>query len=187
MCSGICCQTGIYPIDLIRTRMMTSPGTYTGFVDCFQQTIQKEGVTALYKGLLPANIFAVPYYGTQFFVYDTLKVQYTTFGLSKDQPPRQPHPLLGIPLGAISSMVACTVAFPFQMTWKRLQVQGVGGRPILYNGSFDCLQKVITTEGVKGVYAGLIPNLIKLAPTGAISFLAVETIKDVMGWKPTTK
>ena len=70
------------------------------------------------------------------------------------------------------------------MAWKRLQVQGVGGRPIQYSGTFDCLRQVISKEGVRGVYAGLVPNLIKLAPTGAISFLAVEAIKDAMGWRP---
>merc|ERR1712151_1080193 len=183
MSSGIVCQTGVYPIDLIRTRMMTSPGVYEGMVDCFQKTVKEEGVAALYKGLLPANMFAVPYYGTQFFVYDTLKAQYSTFGRPKNDP-RPAHPLIGVPLGAISSMAACVVAFPFQMAWKRLQVQGVGGRPIRYSGTFDCLQKVITKEGVKGVYAGVGPNLVKLAPTGAISFLSVEVIKDVMGWRP---
>jgi len=183
MSSGICCQTGVYPIDLIRTRMMTSPGAYDGMVDCFKKTIGNEGPAALYKGLLPANLFAIPYYGTQFFVYDMLKAQYTTFGRPKNDP-RPGHPLIGVPLGAISSMAACITAFPMQMAWKRLQVQGVGGRPILYSGTFDCLKKVATKEGLKGVYAGLGPNLIKLAPTGAISFLAVETIKDIFGWHP---
>jgi solute carrier family 25 phosphate transporter 23/24/25/41 len=182
MCSGIFCQTGVYPIDLVRTRMMTSPGVYAGFGDCLKQTMGTEGPMGLFKGLLPANLFAVPYYGTQFFVYDTMKIQYTTF-MRPVNDPRQPHPLLGIPLGAISGMVACTVAFPFQMAWKRMQVQGVGGRPVLYKNSFDCLHKVISTEGMAGVYAGLTANLVKLAPTGAISFLAVETIKDVMGWR----
>lgn len=183
MSSGIVCQTGVYPIDLIRTRMMTSPDAYTGMVDCYKQTVAAEGVGGLFKGLLPANLFAVPYYGTQFFVYDMLKVQYTTFGRPADDP-RPANALIGIPLGAISSMAACFVAFPFQMAWKRLQVQGIGGRPVLYKGTFDCLQQVMAKEGIRGVYAGLVPNLIKLAPTGAISFLAVEAIKDVMGWRP---
>jgi len=64
-----------------------------------------------------------------------------------------------------------------------MQVQGVAGRPILYANSLDCLQKVVKTEGVRGVYSGLSANLVKLAPTGAISFLAVEAIKDLMGWR----
>lgn len=183
MSSGICCQTGVYPIDLIRTRLMTSPGAYDGMLDCFKSTIKEEGLRGLYKGLLPANMFAVPYYGTQFFVYDMLKVQYTTFNRPVDDP-RPGNPLIGIPLGAISSMTACFVAFPFQMAWKRLQVQGVGGRPIQYAGTVDCLRQVMAKEGIQGVYAGLVPNLIKLAPTGAISFLAVEAIKDFMGWRP---
>ena len=29
----------------------------------------------------------------------------------------------------------------------------------------------------------LTANLIKLAPTGALTFLGVETVKDVMGWR----
>jgi len=185
MSCGVCGQTAMYPIDLIRTRMMTSPGTYEGIADCLSQTIKTEGITALYKGLLPANMFAVPYHGTMFFVYDMLKVQYSTFGRTPEEGPRPANPLIGIPLGSLSSMMACFVAFPFQMAWKRLQVQGVGGRPVLYDGTFDCIKKVVAKEGIrKGVYAGLVPNLIKLAPSGAISFMAVEAIKDYMGWRP---
>jgi len=183
MSSGIICQTGVYPIDLVRTRMMTSPGVYTSIWDCCMSTIRNEGPMAMFKGLLPANMFAVPYYGTQFFVYDMLKIQYSTFNRPVDDP-RPANALIGIPLGAISSMSACFVAFPFQMAWKRLQVQGVGGRPMLYSGAVDCIQQVVAKEGIKGVYAGLVPNLIKLAPTGAISFMAVEAIKDYMGWRP---
>ena len=151
MCSGITCQTAIYPIDLVRTRMMSSPGVYTGFSDCLKQTIGKEGPAGLFKGLMPANMFAVPYYGAQFFVYDTLKSIYPTFMRPADSP-RPPHPLIGIPLGAISSMVACAVAFPFQMAWKRMQVQGVGGRPVLYKNSIDCLIQVAKTEGVSNTF-----------------------------------
>lgn len=184
MSSGIVCQTSVYPIDLIRTRMMTSPGTYEGIADCFKRTVQEEGAAALYKGLLPANMFAVPYYGTQFFVYDTLKVKYATFGRKPYEPPRQANSLIGIPLGAISSMAACVVAFPFQMAWKRMQVQGVGGRPVVYSSTLDCIRTVAAKEGLKGVYAGVVPNLVKLAPTGAISFMAVEAIKDFMDWRP---
>jgi len=182
MLSGIVCQTGVYPLDVIRTRITTSPGVYDGMVDAWKKIVAKEGYPALFLGLSPANLFAVPYYGTQFFTYDMLKQGYSTWGMPEGQQ-RVIHPLIGIPFGSVASMLACFVAFPLQMAWKRIQVQGVGGRPILYKGSFDCLNKVIRKEGARGVYSGLTANLIKLAPTGALTFMMVELVKDTMGWR----
>jgi len=182
MASGIFCQTGVYPLDTIRTRITTSPGVYKGLADAFVQIPKQEGALALFKGLVAANWFAVPYYGTQFFTYDMMKDAYSTWGMPEGQK-RHVHPLFGIPAGSVASMAACTVAFPLQMAWKRIQVQGIGGRPIQYKGTIDCLTKVIKTEGAAGVYAGLTANLIKLAPTGALTFMCVEAVKDAMGWR----
>ena len=69
MLSGICCQTLVYPLDIIRTRLTTAPGLYkgswidlqTGVADGFRTIIREEGPRALFKGLYPANVFAVPY------------------------------------------------------------------------------------------------------------------------------
>ncbi len=63
------------------------------------------------------------------------------------------------------------------------QVQGTGGRPVVYNGIVDCFTQVVKKEGARGVYAGLPANLVKLAPTGALTFMCVEAVKDVMGWR----
>ena len=49
------------PFDTIKTRWQTAPiGTYTGLADVFRSTIQKEGVSALFRGLSPALIRAFP-------------------------------------------------------------------------------------------------------------------------------
>ena len=85
MLSGICCQTLVYPLDIIRTRLTTAPGLYkgswidlqTGVADGFRTIIREEGPRALFKGLYPANVFAVPYYGSMFFVYDAVLAQRT--------------------------------------------------------------------------------------------------------------
>jgi solute carrier family 25 (mitochondrial phosphate transporter), member 23/24/25/41 len=192
MLSGICCQTLVYPLDIIRTRLTTAPGLYkgswidlqTGVADGFRTIIREEGPRALFKGLYPANVFAVPYYGSMFFVYDAvLASTYKTYGLNPGEKERKMNPFVAIPFGSISSMFACFVAFPFQMVWKRIQTQGVAGRPVLYKGPVDCMVKVVKTEGAKGVYSGLRANLMKLAPTGALTFMAVESVKDIMGWR----
>ena len=95
---------------------------------------------------------------------------------------RTMDPWVALPLGAIAGMTACTVAFPFQTAWKRLQTQGVGGRPVQYSGMLDVWSSIIKKEGMRGMYAGWPANLIKLAPTGAITFLAVEQVKYFAGY-----
>jgi len=110
-----------------------------------------------------------------------LKETYLTYGMP-DGLSRVMSPWAALPMGAISGMTACTVAFPFQTAWKRLQTQGIGGRPVRYKGMVDVWQQIIAKEGMRGMYAGWVPNLIKLAPTGAITFLAVEQVKYYAGY-----
>ena len=41
------------PLDICTTRHMSSPGKYSSPVHCLTQTVQEEGITALYKGFGP--------------------------------------------------------------------------------------------------------------------------------------
>lgn len=181
MASGIVQQTLVYPLDTIRTRMTTTKGYCKGLTDGWKRIVAEEGWRALFLGLGPANCFAVPYYGTQFFTYDMLRMGFSTYGMPEGEK-RAIHPLIGLPFGAVSACTACAVAFPLQMAWKRIQVQGIGGRPVLYTGTVQCIKLVVKTEGVAGVYSGLQANIIKLMPTGALTFLGIECVKKVMDW-----
>jgi solute carrier family 25 carnitine/acylcarnitine transporter 20/29 len=49
------------PFDVLKSRLQTAPhGTYRNLFDVFQQLLQKEGVSALFRGLSPALIRAFP-------------------------------------------------------------------------------------------------------------------------------
>lgn len=49
------------PPDVIKSRLQTAPsGTYTGIGDVFTKLMRNEGATALYKGLTPVMLRAVP-------------------------------------------------------------------------------------------------------------------------------
>lgn len=41
------------PFDVMKTRLMSSPDSYTGVVNCFTRTVAEEGVMAFYKGFVP--------------------------------------------------------------------------------------------------------------------------------------
>ena len=67
--SGCTCITAIYPLDIARGRITTSPGVYKGLGDCMRRMVKAEGVQVLFAGIWPANVWAVPYYGMFFWTY----------------------------------------------------------------------------------------------------------------------
>ena len=69
----------VYPINLLRTRLQAQgtyahPYTYTGFVDVTRQTIQREGVQGLFKGLVPNLAKVIPAVSISYLMYENLKV-----------------------------------------------------------------------------------------------------------------
>jgi solute carrier family 25 (mitochondrial phosphate transporter), member 23/24/25/41 len=49
-----------------------------------------------------------------------------------------------------------------------------------YSGIFGALKQIVTQEGVKGLYKGLVPNLLKVAPSMAASWLSFEMTRDLV-------
>ena len=59
------------------------------------------------------------------------------------------------PAGSISQ----TITYPFDVLRRKMQVTGMGGHGKKYNGALDALRSTLQTEGPKGLYRGLWPNL----------------------------
>jgi len=59
--AGVAMWSVAIPPDVIKSRLQSAPhGTYTGFIDCVQKTVAKDGVKALWKGFGPAMARAFP-------------------------------------------------------------------------------------------------------------------------------
>jgi solute carrier family 25 phosphate transporter 23/24/25/41 len=89
-------------------------------------------------------------------------------------------PGLGLVFGMCAGVSSTSCAFPFESVRRKLQVQGVGGRPVLYKGIFSGLAGCIKTNGVMSVYEGCFANCIKMAPAQAITFSCIEIFKPLM-------
>jgi len=62
----------------------------------------------------------------------------------------------------IVSIVAGTACYPIDSIRRRLMMQaGLPKEERLYVNSFDCFRKVIATEGARGFYLGMGPNLVR--------------------------
>jgi solute carrier family 25 phosphate transporter 23/24/25/41 len=52
--------------------------------------------------------------------------------------------------------------------------------PPKYTGIWDVTTKTIKNEGVRGLYKGLTPNLLKVAPALSITWIVYENSKKFM-------
>lgn len=49
-----------------------------------------------------------------------------------------------------------------------------------YKGITDAIKTIIAQEGIRGMYKGLWPNLLKVAPSMASSWLSFELTRDAI-------
>ena len=61
--------------------------------------------------------------------------------------------------GALAGSISQTLTYPFDVLRRKMQVTGMGALGYKYNGALDAMQHIVRTEGIKGLYRGLWPNL----------------------------
>ncbi|NXP15564.1 CMC1 protein, partial [Thinocorus orbignyianus] len=89
-------------------------------------------------------------------------------------------------LGSVAGAVGATAVYPIDLVKTRMQNQRTTGSVVgelMYKNSFDCFKKVLRFEGFFGLYRGLLPQLIGVAPEKAIKLTVNDFVRD----KFTTK
>ncbi|XP_076758284.1 calcium-binding mitochondrial carrier protein Aralar1 isoform X9 [Xylocopa sonorina] len=83
-------------------------------------------------------------------------------------------------LGSIGGAVGATAVYPIDLVKTRMQNQRTGSLvgELMYRNSVDCLKKVIRHEGFFGLYRGLIPQLMGVAPEKAIKLTVNDFVRD---------
>ena len=89
-------------------------------------------------------------------------------------------------LGSIAGAVGATFVYPIDLVKTRMQNQRskVVGQ-LLYKNSWDCFKKVIKNEGFVGLYSGLLPQLVGVAPEKAIKLTMNDLVRSRLKDKKT--
>ena len=81
-------------------------------------------------------------------------------------------------LGSIAGAFGAFMVYPIDLVKTRMQNQRssrVG--EMLYKNSIDCAKKVIKNEGPKGLYSGVLPQLVGVAPEKAIKLTVNDLVR----------
>jgi len=109
--ASLCVLTN-QPIDTIRTRLISQgePRLYLGIFDAFKKMYSKEGIKGFYRGTLPAIISKWTKLNDQFGI--------------KSQNNNETSIVQSLICGSISGIFSKAIVYPFDLSKKRLQIQG---------------------------------------------------------------
>jgi solute carrier family 25 protein 34/35 len=173
-CSGAVACVICNPLDLAKVRMQTAGGLSIVHHQCdtalsvFRSVVREHGVRGLWMGL-PANMVVV-ILGTAALMPTTTKIREVLHaaeigsGFTRDL------------ISAFGGSVMLTlVTCPTDVVRTRIynQPRDVHGRGVLYSSVRHALAKIFETEGVRGLYKGLLPRFLRVGPYTVLSFVFI--------------
>lgn len=63
---------------------------------------------------------------------------------------------------------------------RRFQINTMTGMGYQYKSIWDAIKIILKHEGIRGLYKGIVPNLMKVAPSMASSWLSFEVTRDFL-------
>ena len=170
--AGCTAQTLLYPMEVVKTRMaVDNHGEYNGIADCIMQSFRRGGIRDLYRGMFANMAGILPHRGLEmgsFFSMDQAATQ--AYGGA-------PPLYVTMVCSFIASLFSQILTYPLNLARTRLQTQGVNGRPRLYNGLFHCLATIVRKDGPKGLFVGLLPNMLKAVPASMLMYITFRRVQ----------
>ncbi|XP_071522198.1 mitochondrial adenyl nucleotide antiporter SLC25A25 isoform X4 [Panulirus ornatus] len=173
-------QTVIYPLEVLKTRLaLRKTGQYKSIIDAGKKIYKQEGFRSFYRGYIPNLLGIIPYAGIDLAIYETLKKTYMQHHTENTNP----SVFVITACGAFSSSCGQVASYPLALVRTKLQAQVitpgvVHDQPVTMSGLF---RHIFTNEGVVGLYRGITPNFMKVAPAVSISYVVYEKCRQALG------
>lgn len=176
----------IAPLDVVKIRLqlqthsLSDPlscdgikgPTYRGVWGTLRTIRKQEGITALWKGNIPAELLYVCYGGTQFVAYRGISQLLATF------PYRAPSGVESFVSGAAAGAFATTITYPLDLLRTRFAAQGIEK---IYSGILGSIRDIAEHEGKKGFFRGLAAANGQIIPYMGLFFSSYEVFHQFMG------
>jgi len=175
--AGLASNISTYPLDVVRTRLTIQDSNpnyivkYNGIKDTIRTIVKQEGVRGLYKGMTPTLISLAPFIGIQQSLYDYLKIHVEESGTIAKSP------ALFLACGAFAGTVAQTIVHPLEVARRCMQCDKEVKRDSAIRKSLNYALRSLWREGgVRRLYAGLTPGVLKIVPSASISLLIRDAL-----------
>ncbi|KAG9509327.1 Mitochondrial coenzyme A transporter SLC25A42 [Fragariocoptes setiger] len=158
--AGLLSSICTYPLDMARARMAVSKQEQVKLKDIFKVILKNETPSALFRGCLPSMLGIIPYAGTTFFTYETLKRLHFEYSGRNE-----PHNIERLTFGALAGLLGQSASYPLDVVRRRMQTSP---HKLTMRDTIETVLK--DRGGVKNFYKGLSLNWIK-GPIAVMSIM----------------
>ncbi|XP_043280917.1 mitochondrial thiamine pyrophosphate carrier-like [Venturia canescens] len=170
--SGFVTRLICQPLDVIKIRfqLQVEPirhndnSKYRSLAHAVNVIVKEEGLLALWKGHVPAQILSIVYGLGQFYSYNIFK---KFFDQIADVPEWKKS--VNFIAGAAAGSVATIISYPFDTVRTRLVSQS-SNNPV-YRGVLNPYLTILRTESTRSFFRGLSPTLLQISPHAGLQFM----------------
>jgi len=163
--------TLVNPLELVRTKMQSQRMKFYQVRSCIKELVKTRGIPGLWSGYTATLLRDVPFSALYWPLYEQTKSLFANDNFFAD-----------FVSGAVAGSVASTVTLPFDVikTTKQLEI---GEKDIMNvqrgisRTNKQIMQDILREQGAKGLFSGLTPRILKVAPACAIMISSYQFFK----------
>ncbi|XP_070521751.1 mitochondrial glutathione transporter SLC25A40 isoform X2 [Cardiocondyla obscurior] len=164
--------TLVSPLELIRTKMQSQKLSYAEITQTLKTFVRYSGISGLWMGLSSTLLRDVPFSAIYWFNYESIKRLYSSYG-------SQQTFTFNLTAGAIAGSIAAVFTIPFDVVKTHRQIEMgekeiYSDKPVRTSTTWSTIQRIYQQNGFKGLFTGLTPRLVKVAPACAIMIATFE-------------
>lgn len=168
----------ISPLEMVRTKMQSRRLSYPEVTRAVIQLVKHEGLLSLWRGLGPTLMRDVPFSSIYWASYEFMKQYFEQ---------TTPDKKFSLIAGALAGSMAAISTLPFDVAKTHRQIE-LGERDLLIGQTNNSqpkamkktsqlLKDIYRRNGITGLFSGIVPRVIKVAPSCAIMITCYESGK----------
>lgn len=160
----------VVPFELVKIKLQDKKSTYAGPMAVVRHIVKADGLLGLYAGM-ESTFWRHVWWNGGFFgsIYQVRSM------LPKADTP-QGTLMNNFISGTVGGFVGTAINTPFDVVKSRIQgaSKPAPGQVLKYNWTYPALVTIAREEGVRALWKGFTPKVLRLAPGGGVLLLVVE-------------
>ncbi|CAA0841114.1 Mitochondrial phosphate carrier protein 3-mitochondrial [Striga hermonthica] len=164
-------HTAVTPLDIVKCNMQIDPVKYKSVGSGFNVVLREQGLRGFFKGWAPTLLGYSAQGAFKYGLYEYFKKYYSD--VVGPEHAAKYKTLIYLAGSASAEVIADVALCPFEAVKVRVQTQ-----PGFARGLVDGLPKIVRTQGVAGLYKGIVPLWGRQIPYTMMKFATFENIVE---------